>query len=149
MKRLVMMVLVLVAVGGTTEVNAQSFLKKLGKKVENAAKNAIERNAERKTEDAVDKVFEGDFGKGKKDKIFLMANTPKRATKRAKTHLTKRNIMKKNLQKNQHHQANLKNPPLNHSKQPMPRAILCRVMKLFSKTILLMNRWVSFQANGI
>lgn len=68
MKRLVMMVLVLVAVGGTTEVNAQSFLKKLGKKVENAAKNAIERNAERKTEDAVDKVFEGDFGKGKKDK---------------------------------------------------------------------------------
>lgn len=68
MKRHVMMVLVLVAVGGTTEVNAQSFLKKLGKKVENAAKNAIERNAERKTEEAVDKVFEGDFGKGKKDK---------------------------------------------------------------------------------
>ena len=68
MKRLVMMVLVLVAVGGTTEVNAQSFLKKLGKKVENAAKNTIERNAERKTEEAVDKVFEGDFGKGKKDK---------------------------------------------------------------------------------
>jgi len=68
MKRLVMMVLVLVAIGGTTEVNAQSFLKKLGKKVENAAKNAIERNAERKTEEAVDKVFEGDFGKGKKDK---------------------------------------------------------------------------------
>lgn len=68
MKRLVMMVLVLVAIGGTTEVNAQSFLKKLGKKVENAAKNAIERNAERKTEEAVDKVFEGDFGKGKKNK---------------------------------------------------------------------------------
>lgn len=68
MKRLVMMVLVLVAVGGTTEVNAQSFLKKLGKKVENAAKNAIERNAERKTEEAVDKVFEGDFGKGKNNK---------------------------------------------------------------------------------
>ena len=68
MKRLVMMVLVLVAVGGTTEVNAQSFLKKLGKKVVNAAKNAVERNAERKAEDAVDKVFEGDFGKGKKDK---------------------------------------------------------------------------------
>ena len=68
MKRLIMMVLILVAVGGTTEVNAQSFLKKLGKKVENAAKNAIERNAERKTEEAVDKAFEGDFGKGKKDK---------------------------------------------------------------------------------
>ena len=68
MKRLVMMMLVLVAVGGTTEVSAQSWLKKLGKKVENAAKNAVERNAERKTEEAVDKVFEGDFGKGKKDK---------------------------------------------------------------------------------
>ena len=68
MKRLVMMVLVLVAVGGTTEVNAQSFLKKLGKKIENAAKNAIERNAERKTEEAVDKVFNGEIGKGKKDK---------------------------------------------------------------------------------
>ena len=68
MKRLVMMVLVLVAVGGTTEVSAQNWLKKLGKTVENAAKNAIERNAERKTEEAVDKVFEGDFGKGKKDK---------------------------------------------------------------------------------
>lgn len=68
MKRLVMMLLVLAAIGGTTEVNAQSFLKKLGKKVENAAKNAIERNAERKTEEAVDKVFEGDFGKGKNNK---------------------------------------------------------------------------------
>ena len=68
MKRLVMMVLVLVAVGGTTEVNAQSFLKKLGKKVVNASKNAVEHNAERKTEDAVDKVFNGDIGKGKKNK---------------------------------------------------------------------------------
>ena len=68
MKRLVMMVLVLVAVGGTTEVSAQSWLKKLGEKVGNAAKNAIERNAERKTEEVVDKVFEGDFGEGKKDK---------------------------------------------------------------------------------
>ena len=68
MKRLVMMVLVLVAVGGTTEVSAQNWLKKLGEKVENAAKNAIERNAERKTEEVVDKVFEGDFGEGKKDK---------------------------------------------------------------------------------
>lgn len=63
MKRLVMMVLVLVAVGGTTEVNAQSFLKKLGKKVENAAKNAIERNAERKTENIVDDVFDGKYTK--------------------------------------------------------------------------------------
>ena len=68
MKRLVMILLALVAAGGATEVSAQNWLKKLGKTVENAAKNAIERNAERKTEEAVDKVFEGDFGKGKKDK---------------------------------------------------------------------------------
>ncbi len=68
MKRLVMMVLVLVAVGGTTDANAQNWLNKLGKKVENAAKNAVERNAERKTEEAVDKVFNGEIGKGKKDK---------------------------------------------------------------------------------
>lgn len=68
MKRLVMILLALVAIGGATEINAQSWLKKLGKTVENAAKNAIERNAERKTEEVVDKVFEGDFGKGKKDK---------------------------------------------------------------------------------
>ena len=67
MKRLVMMLLALVAVGGTTEVSAQSWLKKLGKKVENAAKNAVERNAERKTEEVVDKVFEGDFVKGTKN----------------------------------------------------------------------------------
>ena len=33
MKRLVMMVLVLVAIGGTTEVSAQSWLDQLGKKV--------------------------------------------------------------------------------------------------------------------
>ena len=68
MKRLIMMVLILVAVGGTTEVSAQSWLKKLGKKVENAAKNAVERNAERKTEESVDKVFNGEIGKDKKDK---------------------------------------------------------------------------------
>ena len=68
MKRLVMMLMVLVAVGGTTDANAQNWLKKLGKKVENAAKNAVERNAERKTEEAVDKVFNGEVEKGKKDK---------------------------------------------------------------------------------
>ena len=67
MKRLVMMLLVLVAVGGTTEVSAQSWLKKLGKKVENAAKNAVERNAERKTEKAVDDLFDGKVGKGNKN----------------------------------------------------------------------------------
>ena len=67
MKKLVMMLLVLVAVGGTTEVSAQAWLKKLGKKVENAAKNAVERNAERKTEKAVDDLFDGKVGKGNKN----------------------------------------------------------------------------------
>ena len=67
MKKLVMMLLVLVAVGGTTEVSAQGWLKKLGKKVENAAKNAVERNAERKTEKAVDDLFDGKVGKGNKN----------------------------------------------------------------------------------
>ena len=37
MKRLVMMVLVLVAIGGTTEVSAQSWLDQLGKKVKEKA----------------------------------------------------------------------------------------------------------------
>ena len=57
MKRTLIMMLVLASIGGTTEAYSQSFLKRLGKTVENAAKNAIERNAERKTEEAVDKVF--------------------------------------------------------------------------------------------
>ena len=68
MKRTLIMMLVLASIGGTTEAYSQSFLKKLGKTVGNAAKNAIERNAERKTEEAVDKVFNGEIGKGKKDK---------------------------------------------------------------------------------
>ena len=67
MKRLIMMVLILVAVGGTTDANAQNWLKKLGKTAEKAAKNAVERsverNVERKTEKAVDKVFNPEFEK--------------------------------------------------------------------------------------
>ncbi len=67
MKRLIMMVLILVAIGSTTDANAQSFLKKLGKTAEKAAKNAVERsverNIERKTEKAVDKVFNPEFEK--------------------------------------------------------------------------------------
>ncbi len=58
MKKLFLMLMLLVAMGGTSEVRAQSFLKKLGRKVENAAKNAIERNAERATERAVDNAFQ-------------------------------------------------------------------------------------------
>ncbi len=68
MKRIIMMLLVLAVVGGTTEVNAQSWLKKLGKTVENAAKRKIEQKAEEKTEKVVDDVFEGNIGKGNKNK---------------------------------------------------------------------------------
>ena len=58
MKRVLSLCLVLCLVGGSVEVSAQSWLKKLGKTVENAAKNAVERNAERATERAVDKAFD-------------------------------------------------------------------------------------------
>ncbi|MBR4045028.1 MAG: OmpA family protein, partial [Bacteroidaceae bacterium] len=59
MKRLVMMLMVLVAVGGTTEVSAQSFLKKLGKKIEETAKRKVENKVERTTEKAMDTVLDG------------------------------------------------------------------------------------------
>ena len=58
MKRTLIMMLVLASICGTTEAYSQSFLKRLGKTVENAAKNAVERNAERATERAVDKAFQ-------------------------------------------------------------------------------------------
>ena len=63
MKKILMLMLILLTVGGTSEINAQSWLKKLGKTVENAAKNAVERNAERKTENIVDDVFDGKYTK--------------------------------------------------------------------------------------
>lgn len=65
MKRLMFLLSMLLVLGATTEVNAQSWLKKLGKKVENAAKGAVERNAERKTENIVDDVFDGKYTKKK------------------------------------------------------------------------------------
>ncbi len=68
MKRIIMMLLVLAVVGGTTEVNAQSWLKKLGEKATEAAKRKVEQKVEQKTEQAVDDVFEGNIGKGKKNK---------------------------------------------------------------------------------
>ncbi len=58
MKRLVMMVLVLVAIGGTTEVSAQNWLDRLGRVAEDAAKRAVERNVERATTNAVDRAFD-------------------------------------------------------------------------------------------
>ena len=59
MKRLVMMLMVLVAMGSTTEVSAQSFLKKLGKKIEETAKRKVENKVERTTEKAMDAVLDG------------------------------------------------------------------------------------------
>lgn len=67
MKRILMMLLVLVAVGGTTDVCAQSWLKKLGKKAEEAAKRAVERNVENKVDKAVDDAMNPDQKKKKKD----------------------------------------------------------------------------------
>ena len=68
MKKIILVVVLLVTIGGATEINAQSWLKDLGKKVSNAAKNAVERNAERKTEEAVNKLFEGKLGNDDKEK---------------------------------------------------------------------------------
>lgn len=59
MKRILITMLVLLTMGGTTEVYSQSWLKKLGKKVEETAKRKVEQKAEEKTEKAVDKVFDG------------------------------------------------------------------------------------------
>ena len=57
MKRLVMMVLVLVAIGGTTEASAQSWLDQLGKKVKEKAKQKIEQKIEQKTDEIIDGAF--------------------------------------------------------------------------------------------
>ncbi|MBR0042817.1 MAG: OmpA family protein, partial [Bacteroides sp.] len=61
MKRLVMLLMMLVAMGGTAEVSAQGFLKKLGKKVEEVAKRKIEQKVERTAEKTMDAVLEGDL----------------------------------------------------------------------------------------
>ena len=63
MKRLVMMLLALAVIGGTTEMNAQGWLKKLGKKAEDAAKRAVERNVEHKVDKTVDDAFNGNISK--------------------------------------------------------------------------------------
>ncbi len=59
MKRFVLLLSVIVAIGMTTEINAQSWLKRLGKKVENTVKNKVEQKVEQKTGEAVDAVFDG------------------------------------------------------------------------------------------
>ncbi len=66
MKRLLMLLLMFVVAAGATEVYAQGWLKKLGEKAAEAAKRKVEQKVEEKTEKAVDDVFEGNIGKGKK-----------------------------------------------------------------------------------
>ena len=58
MKRLVMIVLVLVAIGGTTEVSAQSWLDQLGKKVKEKAKDKVEQKILQKTDQVIEKAFD-------------------------------------------------------------------------------------------
>ncbi|MBQ7042892.1 MAG: OmpA family protein [Muribaculaceae bacterium] len=70
MKKFLMLLSMLLVVGATVDVNAQGWLKKLGKTAEKAAKNAVERsverNVDRKTEKAVDNVFDGNVNTGSK-----------------------------------------------------------------------------------
>ena len=70
MKRLVMILLALVAIGGATEINAQSFLEQLGQRAKERAKENIERKVEQKTDDLIDGIFnkaeDATKGKGRK-----------------------------------------------------------------------------------
>ena len=54
MKRLVMILLALVAIGGATEINAQNWLEQLGQRAKERAKENIERKVEQKTDDLID-----------------------------------------------------------------------------------------------
>ena len=64
MKRLMFLLSMLLVLGATTEVNAQSWLKKLGKKAEQVVKNKIEQKVERTTEKVMDDVLEGNVDLG-------------------------------------------------------------------------------------
>lgn len=67
MKRLMFLLSMLLVLGATTEVNAQSWLKKLGKKAEQVVKNKIEQKVERTTEKVMDDVLEGNADLGGDD----------------------------------------------------------------------------------
>ena len=70
MKRLVMILLALVAIGGATEINAQNWLEQLGQRAKERAKENIERKVEQKTDDLIDGIFnkaeDATKGKGRK-----------------------------------------------------------------------------------
>lgn len=67
MKRLMFLLSMLLVLGATTEVNAQSWLKKLGKKAEQVVKNKIEQKVERTTGKVMDDVLEGNVDLGGDD----------------------------------------------------------------------------------
>lgn len=67
MKRLMFLLSMLLVLGATTEVNAVSWLKKLGKKAEQVVKNKIEQKVERTTEKVMDDVLEGNVDLGGDD----------------------------------------------------------------------------------
>lgn len=79
MKRIMMLMLMLLVIGSTTQVQAQ-WGKKLIKKAGESAKRATERNVEKKIDKAVDKAFDGAEdavrGKGKKDNKSEKKATP-------------------------------------------------------------------------
>ena len=65
-----MILLALVAIGGATEINAQSWLEQLGQRAKERAKENIERKVEQKTDDLIDGIFnkaeDATKGKGRK-----------------------------------------------------------------------------------
>lgn len=64
MKRIVIAMLLLFAVGSATEAYSQGFIDRLGKKVGQAAENAVTKKAEKATEKAIDKATDPDTYKG-------------------------------------------------------------------------------------
>ena len=115
MKRLIMMVLILVAVGGTTDANAQSWLKKLGNTAKNAAKNAVERNVERKTEEVVNKAFEGDLIQNNNQQ----QNAQQQQQQAAQQYLQQQQQMQQQMMQQQQQAANV-NPDRNAATQALP-----------------------------
>ncbi len=63
-----MALLLILSIGGTMEMNAQSWLEQLGKKVEETAKKKVEEKAQEKTSKVIDDVLDGKLGKKKKGK---------------------------------------------------------------------------------
>ena len=61
--KLTYILILLFAIGNFADANAQSWLKQLGKRAEDAAKRSVERNVEEKVDKAVDKTMDNAFDK--------------------------------------------------------------------------------------